>query len=82
MQALCPDREYQWRIENERDLEVVAQAWMLDVARTNKLRRMSEQSRLDNVTTNINGNSQDEVETTAAEERWRHQNERNLEALA
>ena len=82
MRAVCPDREYRWRIENERNFEVVAQALMLDVARTNQLRTMSEQSRIDNIATNINGISQDEVETAAAEEVWRYQNERNLEALA
>lgn len=81
-QATCPDRENQWRIQNERNLEMVAQEWMLDIASTNLLRNMSERSRLNNVTKNIPGISLAAVEAADAEQRWRDQNERDLEALA
>jgi hypothetical protein len=80
--ATCPDRENQWRIQNERNLEMVAQEWMLDIASTNLLRNMSDLSRLNNVTKNIPGISLAAVETADAEQRWRDQNERNLEDLA
>jgi len=81
-QATCPDRENQWRIQNERNLEMVAQEWMLDIASTNLLRNMSERSRLNNVTKNIPGISFAAVEAADAEQRWQDQNERDLEALA
>ena len=80
--AGCPDRENQRRIQNERNLEMVAQEWMLGIASTNLLRDMSERSRLDNVTKNIPEISLDTVEAADAEQRWRDQNERDLEALA
>ena len=80
--ATCPDRENQWRIQNERNLEMVAQEWMLDIASTNLLRNMSERSRLNNVTKNIPCISLAAVEAADAEQRWRDQNERDLEALA
>jgi hypothetical protein len=80
--ATCPDHENQWRIQNERNLEMVAQEWMLDIASTNLLRNMSERSRLNNVTKNIPGISLAAVEAADAEQRWRDQNERDLEALA
>ena len=72
--APCPEIEYQWRVENERNLEMVAQAWLLDVASTNLLRNMSERSRLNNVTKTLSAAiSQAEVEAADAEQRWRDQ---------
>ena len=80
--ATCPDRENQWRIQNERNLEMVAQEWMLDIASTNLLRNMGERSRPNNVTKNIPGISLAAVEAADAEPRWRDQNEHDLETLA
>jgi hypothetical protein len=76
--ATCPDRENQWRIQNERNLEMVAQEWMLDIASTNLLRNMSERSRLNNITKNIPSISLSAVEAADAEQRWLNQNERDL----
>ncbi len=70
----CTDRENQCRIQNERNLEMVAQEWMLDIASTNLLRNMGERSRPNNITKNIPGISLAAVE--AAE--WRDQNEKTL----
>jgi hypothetical protein len=43
---------------------------------------MSERSRLHNITKNVTAVSLAEVEAADAEQRWRDQNERDLEALA
>ena len=61
---------------------MVAQEWILDIASTILLRNMSERSRLNNVTKNIPGISLAAVEAADAEQRWRDQNEHDLETLA